>query len=377
MRALNDFDINVRWNFKKVSSAYPVEKTVGTIYCDLGGCLTSGIIDPHGKGHLSAAAAVFAMPHLVLNHLLGPLNEAFNAGQSVQCNELTFTFVVNRNHWDALCCFVLCDHLVRTGRLPDWAFHLVESANMVDHGKILLSESHSTAPLSLFYALQNKAKGDLACVFGEGLDLINKVGCYHQTLAHNPFFCSIPKEDIFSAYFDLAKYNEEDLEIFNHDLKEADVFKVFLPSVSNESSEFQEKEVSCLMFLKQPLSKLFVHWSRIDDKYDLLVAPTYEGSTQKIQKWTISVNPKAKINLRRLGYLLEKEEKKQRIDDSRKGSPRWGDDEYSDNSDPWYDGRDHDFTLVESPRCGTFIQDAVLKDILQSRFYGVSLKAKS
>ena len=378
MKALNDFGISLAWKFKKVSSSFLVEPSVGTIYCDLGGKLTAGIIDPHGRGHQSATAAVAAMPHLVLNHLLGPLNQAFNSGQKIHCEQLEFTFAVSRNHWDGLCCFVLCDHLVRTGKMPTWSQALVESANLVDHGKVVLAENQSTAPLLLFYALISKFNENVRDVIINGSQLIKLVGSYQTDGIENPFLNPIPNQPEFLEFLELGKYNDEDLKIFKTDLDSADIFKVSLPSSDEDSVSFEEKEIDCLMFLEPPSSRLFVHWSRFNDDYDLLVVPsanTAEPST--INRWTISVNPKSRLNLRRLGYMLEQEERKIREEDTRGGRPRWNDSEYSDNSDPWYDGRDHDFTLVDSPRSGTLLRDPnFIKRILQSRFYGVSLKPR-
>ena len=375
MKTLEDIGIKLNWSFVKVSSSFLVEPSVGTIYCDLGGQLTAGIIDPHGRGHQSATAAVAAMPHLVLNHLLGPINQSLNSGQTINCSELEFTFAVSRNHWDGLCCFVLCDHLVRTGKLPLWSAALVESANLVDHGKVVLSENHSTAPLLLFYALNSKHKDRVEEVFPECKKIIEMVGSsYAQApdFSINPFLSALSESDgLGEELLELGKYNVEDFSAYRKDLEKADTFPVALPFTGPDGDFLEEKQVNCLMFLEPPTSRLFVHWSRYKGDFDLLVVPSFMEKSKIIKRWQISVNPKSNLNLRRLGYLLEKEEKRAREgNDSRSGNPRWGDYEYSDNPDPWYDGRDHDYTLVDSPRDGTMLQDpAFIKSMLRSRFY--------
>ena len=135
MLGLDKLKISLTWRFRRTSPGSHSDSMPGEILCDLGGKLTTGVIDPHDSPHLSATDAIWAKPHLVLNHLLGPLNKTRQAGIEIERKEIEFTFVAGRPHWDGLCAFVLCDHLVRTGDSPPWARELVESANKVDHGE--------------------------------------------------------------------------------------------------------------------------------------------------------------------------------------------------------------------------------------------------
>jgi uncharacterized membrane protein (DUF485 family) len=388
MLSLEQLGIEVHWNFKIVSSRYPVEAMAGTIFCDLGGSLSSGIIDPHGRGYLSSADAVAAMPHLVLNHLLGPLNQAYHSGQKIIRKEIEFTFAVSRSHWDGLCCFVLCDYLVRTGRLPSWYYKMVESANLVDHGKIVLRDDQSTAPLLLFYALNAEHKDNPSAVFPAGLELLNNIGAFYwktKEKTGNPFFEALPSDPSLEKFEEFGQRNINDLEIFEKDLLNSEEFEVFLPRKDANTLKVEENKAKCLMFLSPPKCRLFVHWSRSKYNYDLLVVPSVDKQSGRIDRWTISVDPASHFHLYRLGYRLEQEEKKRRLESQeveyrwtpRGGEPRWGDRNYSDNADPWYDGRDHEYTLVDSPRSKTILSEPEeIKDILLSRFYGVTLKGR-
>lgn len=382
MISLESLEIDVQWKFRTIPSQHKVEAMHGTIFCDLGGKLATGVIDPHGRGYLSATAAIAAEPHLVLNHLLGPLNNAYHSGQDINIKKIEFQFCVSRSHWDGLCCFVLCDYLVRIGVLPSWTKQLVESANKVDHGKIVLSKEQLTAPLLMFYALNAEYKDNVEKVFPQGLELICKVGEFHtksKTFKENPFFTSLPKDSLFDSFNKLGELNEQDFSIFSNEFKDADEFEVKLPCRISEGQPVQEKLAKCLMFKIPPQSRLFVHWSRSRYNFDLLVVPSMRKGMDNISRWTISVDPSSKFHLYRLGYRLEEEETKARKDfemEVRGGEPRWGDSNYSNNDDPWYDGRDHEFTLVDSPRSGTvFDRPEVIKRILKSRFYGVNLNS--
>ena len=77
----------------------------------------------------------------------------------------------------------------------------------------------------------------------------------------------------------------------------------------------------------------------------------------------LSVTPDSGASLRGLGGLLDEAESDRRrqvygeddrVIDPATGSrkpPRAG----YDNADPWYDGRAHGFTIVDSPRSGTML----------------------
>jgi hypothetical protein len=77
----------------------------------------------------------------------------------------------------------------------------------------------------------------------------------------------------------------------------------------------------------------------------------------------LSVSPDSKASLRGLGGLLDRAEAERRravfgVDDrvaepatGQRRLPRPG----YDNADPWYDGRAHRYTIVDSPRSGTLL----------------------
>ena len=123
----------------------------------------------------------------------------------------------------------------------------------------------------------------------------------------------------------------------------------------------------------------FKDWARTDstrapDKNGFVALSVFHSAEQGVNaRCIISVRPDSNLNLRGLGALLEKAESEKRknhfhgIDDrvtdlvsGKPKTPRTG---YS-NSDPWYDGRGHGFTIIDTPRDGTFLSPEEIEDIL-------------
>ncbi len=94
-------------------------------------------------------------------------------------------------------------------------------------------------------------------------------------------------------------------------------------------------------------------------------------------RWIIAIDeatppsdPAARANLRGLGASLEWAERRKRAlhgADPRTGAARYP--EYAGIADPWYDGRGHHWTIVDSPRDGTVLDRLEIESILSSRFW--------
>jgi len=137
------------------------------------------------------------------------------------------------------------------------------------------------------------------------------------------------------------------------------------------------KKGKVIAFERQPKSKLYRFWIRDEDKHHLLMTPSDPDpdNSARFRRWRISVDPnQSEFNLRRLGYLLENEEAKTRGDELKRGGPPRFEEGYCDNQDPWYDGRNHHYTMVESPRCGTELSYKQIKKTIKSRFHGIQLE---
>ena len=90
--------------------------------------------------------------------------------------------------------------------------------------------------------------------------------------------------------------------------------------------------------------------------YDFLVV---DWSTEEKRRFVISVDPNSGYHLRGLGAALEREESRER---ARLGVPRPAEPRRlpADNSDPWFFGQGHGYTIVDAPFAGTVLDaDAV------------------
>jgi len=92
----------------------------------------------------------------------------------------------------------------------------------------------------------------------------------------------------------------------------------------------------------------------------------------------ISIGPESGYTLKGLGLYLKKlEQKKREWQDVRnEGPPRYQDvdeernllvDPLFSSSDPWYDGRGHNYTIVDAPRKGSLLSPDRSIKLLSSR----------
>lgn len=89
----------------------------------------------------------------------------------------------------------------------------------------------------------------------------------------------------------------------------------------------------------------------------------HEESQSQVRRCILSVRPGEGVSLRGLGRTLDELEAKRRIEkygvddrviDPTTRTPKEARPGYA-NSDPWYDGRAHGYTIVDSPRSGTLL----------------------
>jgi len=79
---------------------------------------------------------------------------------------------------------------------------------------------------------------------------------------------------------------------------------------------------------------------------DLERSESGEGKSAPLGRAILSVTPTSRLSLRGLGRDLEAEESRRRL-------KIFGRD--SRVADPWYDGKSHNFTIVDAPRCGSVL----------------------
>jgi hypothetical protein len=395
MKALKDFGIKLNWKFVFLGPGTTVNPVPNTLFVDLGNRLTEGIIDTHhSDDYKSSAHALKERPDLVLNHLLTNLNEAYARGEQDRLNnlaEMEFTFVTHVNpDWDGIATFYLCNHLLINGSLPEprWLTDLlVEATNQIDQGKARM-EGKTKRPFLILYDIMGDEKIKHKETLEQGLNLIEAIIAkikkknFHDCPPGNPFLEHFNNlEEILPDYSGHLERLKKDRIKYEQDVEEkADFFEVELPLKKSPKGKGKPFKANCkaIAFKTPPSCTLHKYWVRDEGKHQLLLIPTYKKDTTDINNWIVSVDPNGEFDLKRLGYLLEKAEKNRRLEMGdkyhRPGIPRWDDEKYSDNSDPWFDGRDSEETIVDSPRCGTELNLADIKQVLEQRFHGIRLE---
>jgi len=389
MRTLGQLGIRLNWDFCFLHKGQHAEPMPNQILVDAGGALDNGVIDVHqgGTKYESLVRAVAENPHLILNHLLYGLNLEYAAGRSPQIDEITFTFCTHSGPgWDSMAALYLCDELLRHGKLPNDVHWLLDASDEIAQAKVKTG-GETNRPFIIYYAIAALGGTDKEQLLA-GLKLIQEIFEFSrsgkiQANGANPFI--EPIENLHACFPDYSKHIdiiEEDYPLFLNDVSKADFFEAELPlqdrvTLSGSSPTINFQMGSVIAFQKPPESKLLRFWVRDQSKYDLLVTPSMPDpeNPHHYRRWRISVDPEEnKFNLRRLGYLLEIAETEIRgSGNKRGGAPRFEFD-YCDNSDPWYDGRNHNYTMVDSPRCGTDLPYEDIKAIIRSRFHGIQIQ---
>lgn len=135
------------------------------------------------------------------------------------------------------------------------------------------------------------------------------------------------------------------------------------------------------LILYNPSSFLFKEFARTDvdaslnKGYTLMVVHrNSKGAGQHV----ISVDPASQCSLRELGGILEINERefrqKQKRNYEKEENCHSSEENLNSkgNDDPWYDGRDHGYTIIDTPRCGSVLTDYEVNEVIWE--YGNPLK---
>lgn len=303
--------------YKFIQAGSSVKTKENHLYLDVGNSLTIGIIDHHqlSDTQKSATTLVYENTNLI--------------------NKNTQTIVLHQNpDLDCIASSYLATYYLTYNSLPLFSKELCEFLDKADFG---LSLIHTTNLASLFSVLKTNIKSDKDIVI-MGHELI---------------------EDMSTIGFDsgviLDKYEKEVLQlndensIFQNDLKNS-IEKEFVLK-DRYTKEFRPLKA---LILKTPQSKLFKSISR-ELGYDLLIVVWNKKRT------VISLKGDSYFTLEDIGDKLNNLEKQKREklkivieEPNREGYCI---------ADPWYDGRAHNYTIIDAPRSGTLLD---FNEILQS-----------
>jgi hypothetical protein len=421
--AKTDLGLDVTWRYSFVPASQTVDQLGDTVFIDVGGRLEHGIIDHHcaASDFRSSARLVVDHPAYVYEHLVGPWVSADRVA-SVKGRQWSPTLVTHESpDFDSLVATKLVQSLVETGQFPGGCEELCRYADRVDSGfqRLQLPEKRfELYPLILM--LQNilhDRREELAA----HLKLLPQPGqprfCRHELMLRLGLHlvdawlaAGGGKSDSASTGF------QEDVlvrELANEIEKDADHFRaavaryraigdISVPSSSGRPLSLsaaaliacQCDQVPCVCkspwhaFDKMYLRSGFPDSSPAISATPLTVIekprktdekPTVGRPAVARHRWIVSIDPhvesgQPRPSLEGLGASLEwaEQAKRQKVpggSDTRKdaGSTRFS--EYPGVSDPWYDGRGHQWTIVDSPIDGSVLTVDEVIGILSESFW--------
>lgn len=275
------------------------------LYLDVGNKLEYGVIDHHQLNiQKSATTLTFENPNFI------PKN--------------TQTVILHKNaDLDCIASSFLAEYYIKHNQFPDFAKSLCEFVDIIDFGK----RPKSFINLNSIFMLR-KTEDDFESV-KIGHYLIEKLAPFGFDGGSYP---DEFKEDI--------KKIEEDYRVFEKDLKNSKEIECVLPTRNGEM-----KKVKGLILFK-PKSLFFKYFAR-DMGYELLIVKWSNKRT------VISLKADSFYSLKGIGEKLNKAEKAKRqklgivVDEPNRPGYNM--------PDPWYDGRAHNYTIIDSPRMGTLL----------------------
>lgn len=402
-----DLGLRPDWRFRFVGVGRVADTTPGVVYLDVGGALKPGVVDHHQllSAGTSSSELVILHRELVYNHLLGEWLRRHDEGQIKPGQACPLTLITHSSpDWDSVVAAYLTMKLVEEGDFPDYAQALADYARQVDQGRYRLRPEDAEAvfaPHLGYLAIQNLLRDGHPLSSEEclrrGVALLERV-LSDLTAARGPH--GLRSAEAFlpnsagatawtddNQFYEIRELLEGEPAKFERDLGRSKSLEAVEVPASDGSGPVS---IRGLIARQVPESILNRYWARAVG-YPLFVAPLgTPGETIDAEEadtdpqYIISVDPNFeldghKVNLKGLGYTLERAEAKARRSTKdgskqRGGEPRFGDG-YCDNSDPWYDGRGHDWTIVASPRSGTVLSlSTIEKTLTESSFWEIPLR---
>jgi hypothetical protein len=384
---LANLGVLVRWEYAFVGFGSRVQSTTGQVCVDVGGELCPGVLDHHQINSDAASSSeavgssselVVKHPEYVYHHLASQILEARARGEQVAGREVVYRIVTHRSpDWDGVVAVHLIQHLLSQGCFPRYHEALVQYASRVDQGGFTLHH----------YAKQRQDAGRFEVPAHPGKAPFAPAGESEQ----QPRVWNVadPRDPIVSEFLQLPHIGQlmiENLERSDHRTLERslELLKRVLHQLNSEDRkggifewDFSQGS-ACREWTKEEQFRDVVEALREDperwktdakDAGEFEVAlPTTEGSTLRCVKGLPEIQDQdpeqPKVHLCGLGRALEREEC---IEREKKGKPRLLPPRWPDvtNRDPWYDGRDKDYTICDSPRTGTELSYARIIEIVK------------
>lgn len=293
--------------------------TDSKLYLDVGNSLQLGIIDHH---HLRTQQSA---THLVYDHPehIPP--------------EIDEIVLHNSPDLDCIAASYLAVHYLEKKVFPPYSKELVEFLDKSDFGKPIENIINLA---SLFTIIKSTCQDNIEIV-DKGQQLIDDLASYRFDSGNIP-----------EKYLPLKDIIEEDYKLYKDQF---DCFTTTNYNLPLKLDHTQYQKTKCLI-MDQPQARLFKDWAR-SDGYEMLIVQWPKKRT------VISVKADGLVNLLGMGDRLNKAEKQKskelNISIDEPNRPGY------DMRDPWYDGRAHDYTIIDTPRAGTCLEFEEILYILQ------------
>lgn len=367
---------NLAVKFEFVVNGTTAEQTPeeNTIWIDVGNKMETGIIDHHGEAKDNSVCAtemVYKHPELVLQNITNP-------------NELTIVGHILPD-FDCVASAYLVKKLAENGGLTPEMEKVVGYAKLTDTGRINPGRNDIKNPYSILNAFaympenQNVSFDELNNnIIKNGFSLIDY--CLER-VRQNPelTFDSPGLIEDDSPFIEELNLLEQASKEYEKVIKTADKTELILPTVDGKA-----KNVPSVFVNDIPENELtrdmMKSWLR-DDGCVFTSIPVYNSHSfrtdngqvldnVKTSRVILSVAPGNGVNLDGLGKNLEDKESEKcaalgiiRYSKERDGNISYENRPGYESPDPWYDGRGHNYEIIDGPMSGSVLSVEEINEI--------------
>jgi serine/threonine protein kinase len=355
----------VRLEFVPYGTRAP-DNLTDTLYLDVGGDLRPGVIDHHHLQHYPGSTASMLAHRLDLVAL----------AQSPHRPAAPFTMVLHRHpDLDALGSAYLARRFLMDASLPAHSRALCSYLDEVDAGRAGWSPGQ---PYTLYTAFRILLESEPKDEAGWRRALTRGFAVLDHVLSQAPAdVAGMRAIDAFEApgVFRAGDRAMVDEDRARYERKATGAKKVSLwlprqgsprraevPALLARDVQNEGDPERCLFFKD---------WARADAERagtppGFVALCVFMSRADKLGRAIISVTPKSRTSLRGLGRLLEAKEREKRLKEFGRDSrdfdaagarkpPRYAERGDDSSADPWYDGRAHDYTIVDGPASGSVL----------------------
>lgn len=346
----------IKYGFVKMGVSAEPER--GKVYLDVGNALGPGILDHHQMGKESCSA-VLALTH-----------RHFFMDWVRDCDEIEVVMHADPD-LDCIASLYILDAILNHRPIEEKHLQiLADYALNVDMGRIQAFDAAKKPGLYVLLSARMHLTMVQAAEQGWAFDRtqtemvkggLEIVDYFVQAIqAFN--LASLDEVDITDeegVYTEERAFLKSDYEKYVTDLNDYGIVSFLHVPIPVKNLNTANK-VNVLVY-RDPSACLFKLWARNDTVHsqDGLGFPVlfviWRNNRDGAARYVISTEPTSPYCLRFLGDVLNVHEKRRRkvLNAAQSGEARPG----YDLPDPWYDGRSHQFTIVDTPRGGTILEE--------------------